>query len=101
MVNHLHGDAAGFGLIEGPGGVALEGGPSLLVDLGLEGGLERLVGIVRPQEIGVADKEALLVVVRVDEPAGDAVGTVADHFARLGLEDVHTVDNDLGEVESG
>ena len=48
--------------------------PGVAVDLGLEGGLERLVGVVGAQEVGVADEEALLVVVGVDEPAGDAVG---------------------------
>ena len=47
--------------------------PGFLVDLGLERRLQRLVGIVRAEEVGVADEEALLVVVGVDEPAGDAV----------------------------
>jgi hypothetical protein len=92
MVDHLDGDAAGFWFVEGTGGVAVEGGPGLLVDLGLEGRLERLVGIVRPQEIGVADEEALLVVVRVDEPAGDPLRTVAAHLAGVGVEDVHAID---------
>ena len=53
---------------------------------------ERLVGIVRTQEIGVADEEALLVVVGVDEPAGDALRTVAAHLAGLRVKDIHTVD---------
>ena len=53
--------------------------------------LRALYGIVRAEEVGVADEEALLVVVGVDEPAGDAVGAVADDLAGLGLEDVHAV----------
>ena len=39
----------------------------------------------------MVDEEALLVVVGVDEPAGDAVGSVADHLSGLGFEDVHAV----------
>ena len=50
----------------------MEGLPGLVVDLGLERGLEALVGVVGAEEVGVADEEALLVVVGVDEPAGDA-----------------------------
>ena len=54
--------------------------------------LSALVGIVRAQEVGVADEEALLVVVGVDEPAGDALGAVAAHLAGVGVEDVDAVD---------
>ena len=43
----------------------------------------------------MADEEALLVVVGVDEPAGDAVGAVAANLAGVGVEDVDTVDPDL------
>ena len=39
----------------------------------------------------MADEEAFFVVVCVDEPAGDAVGTTADDFTGLGFEDIHTV----------
>src|SRR5713101_5004422 len=92
VVDDLHGDAARSGLVEGTRRVAVQGGPGRLVDLGLERGLQRAVGVVRPQEVGVADEEALLVVVGVDEPAGDAVGPVTAHFAAGGVEDVHAVD---------
>ena len=95
VVDHLHRDAAGLGLVEGAGGVAVQGRPGLVVDLGLERGLERLVGVVGAEEVGVADEEALLVVVGVDEPAGDAVGAVAADLAGAGVEDVHAVDLDL------
>ena len=91
VVDDLHGDAAGFGFVQRAGYVAAEGGPGFFVDLGFERRLERLVGIIRAQEVGVADEEALFVVVGVDEPAGDAIGAVADHFAGLGFENVHTV----------
>ena len=57
--------------------------------------LSDFVRVVRAQEIGVADEEAFLVVVGVDEPAGDAVGAVAADFAGVGMEDVHAVDLDL------
>ena len=53
------------------------------------------VGIVRAEEVGLADEEAFFVVVGVDEPAGNTVGAVADDFACLGLEDIHAVDCDL------
>ena len=77
VVDHLHGDAAGLGLAKRPRGVAVQRRPGFCVDLGLERRLERAVGVVGAEEVGVADEEALLVVVGVDEPAGDAVGAVA------------------------
>jgi hypothetical protein len=45
--------------------------------------------------VGVPDEEAFLVVVRVDEPAGDAVGTVAADFAGLRVKNIDAVDSDL------
>jgi hypothetical protein len=94
VVDHFDGDAPGGGFGEGPRGVAVERRPGVFVDLGLEGGLERLVGILGAEEIGVADEEALFVVVGVDEPAGDALGAVAAHLAGAGMEDIHAVDLD-------
>ena len=43
----------------------------------------------------MADEEALLVVVGIDEPAGDTVGSVAADLAGVGVEDIDTVDPDL------
>jgi hypothetical protein len=43
----------------------------------------------------VADEECLPVVVRVNEPAGDAVYVVAADFAGAGVEDVDAADADL------
>jgi len=79
----------------------VEAGPGVLVDLGAQRGLERLVGIVGTEEVGVADEEALLVVVRVDEPAGDAVGAVGADLAALRVEDIDASDRDLCVVVSG
>ena len=101
VVDDLDGDAAGGRTVEGAGGVAVEGLPGVAVDFGLEGGLERLVGVVGAEEVGVADEEALLVVVGVDEPAGDAVGAVAADFAGVGMEYVDAVDLDLDPVRLG
>jgi hypothetical protein len=39
MIDHLHGDAAGFGFVEGTGDVAVKGCPGFFVDFGLKGGL--------------------------------------------------------------
>ena len=83
------------GLGKGRGGVAVEGFPGFLVDFGFQGGLEGFVGVVGAEEVGVAHEEAFLVVVGIDEPAGDAIGVVAADFAGVGVEDVHAVDSDL------
>ena len=54
--------------------------------------VQGLVGVAGAQEVGVADEEALLVVVGVDEPAGDALRPVAAHLAGVGVENVYAVD---------
>ena len=65
--------------------------PRLLGRSPPSGRLQRAVRVVGAEEVGVADEEALFVVVGIDEPAGDAVGAVADDFAGLGFEDIHAV----------
>ena len=87
MVDHFDGDAAGGRLVEAARQVVAQRGPRVGIDLGLQGGLQRPVGVVRAEEVGVADEEALLVVVGVDEPAGDALGGVAPYLAGVGVED--------------
>ena len=57
--------------------------------------LERAVRVVRSEEVGVADEEALLVVVGVDEPAGDTVGPSLRTSPVLRVEHVHAVDLDV------
>ena len=54
-----------------------------------------LYGSACSQEVGVADKEGLFVVVGVDKPAGDPIRPVAAYFARIGVEHIHAVDPDL------
>ena len=49
----------------------------------------------------MADEEAFLVIVCVDEPAGDAVGAVAADFAGVGMKYIYPMDSDLREVTSG
>jgi len=49
----------------------------------------------------LADEEALFVVVGIDEPTGDAVGSVAADLAGAGLENVDAVNSDLCVVVSG
>ena len=95
VVDDFYSDPPGLRFVEGAGGVAVEGGPGLVVDLGFEGRFQGAVGIVGTEEVGVADEEALFVVVGVDEPAGDAFGAVAADFAGLRVEDIDAVDSDL------
>ena len=51
MIDHLHRDSSLLGFLEGAGGVAVQGGPGIGVDLGLKGGFQGLVGIVGTQEV--------------------------------------------------
>ena len=95
MINDFHRDSTRLGLVERARDVAMERGPGFFVDLGLQRCLERLVGIIRAEEIRVADEEAFFVVVRVDEPARDPIGAVATNFAGIRMEYVHAVDFDL------
>ena len=62
VVDDFHGDAAGLEFVEGAGGVAIQCCPGFSIDLGFERGLERAVGIVRAEEVGVADEEAFFVI---------------------------------------
>ena len=66
MVDDFHRNAAGFWFIKRTGGIAVECRPGFLVNLGLEGSLEGPVWIAGAQKVGMADEEALLVVVGVD-----------------------------------
>src|SRR5437660_230415 len=101
MVDHLDRDAPVRGLVKRPRGVAVQRSPGFLVDLGFQSRLERLVRIVRPKKIGVANEEALFVVVGIDEPAGDPVRAVAPDLAGIGMEYVDTVHLDLDLARGG
>ena len=95
MIDHLHRNPPRLGLFESPRHIAVQRLPRLLVDLRLERRLQRLIRIIRSQEIGMPHEEAFLVVIRIHEPAGDAIGIVAAHLAGIGMEYVHAVDLDL------
>ena len=57
--------------------------------------LRAFVRVVGAEEIGVAYEEALLVVVGVNEPAGDAVSAVTADLASVRVEHVDAFDFDL------
>jgi hypothetical protein len=52
MIDDFYGDAAAGWAREGAGGVGVEGCPGILVDLGLQGGFQALVGVVCTKEVG-------------------------------------------------
>ena len=83
-----------LGLVERPAHRAVETAPGRFVDLGPERPLELVVGFVGPGEVGVADEEALAVVVGVDEPAGDVVGGAAADLPGRRVVHVHAPDLD-------
>ena len=95
MIDHLHRNATRRRFFEGAAGVAVEGLPGVFIDLGFERRLQGLVGIILAEEVGVTDEEAFFVVVRVDEPAGDAVGVAAFDFASLRFENIDAKNSDL------
>ena len=92
MIDDLDRNAARRGLVERSGCVAIECGPGVFVNLGFKSGFEGSIGVVGTKEIGMPHKEAFFVVVGVDEPAGDALSSVAADFTGVGMEDVHAVD---------
>ena len=91
MVDDLHCDPAQLRLIKCARSIAVQSRPDFGVDLGFQRGLQRAVGIIRTKKVGVADEEGFPIVVRVDEPAGDAVGAVTDDLAQPGFEHIHAI----------
>lgn len=71
VVDHLDGNLAGGRRVEGEAFGAVERGPGTLINLGAQRPLQPFIGLVRAGEIGMPDKEALPVVIRVDEPPGN------------------------------
>lgn len=98
MVDHFYSDTTRFRFRKPPGRVAMKRGPRLPVDPGFERRLQRTVWIVRAEEIRVADEEALFIVVRVDKPAGDAIGAIAADFAARRIEDIDAENPHLNVV---
>ena len=88
VIDYFHGDAARLGFTKRSGGVAVQSFPGFLVDLDLQCGFEGFIRIVRSQKISVPDKEALLIVIGVDEPASDALSSVTAHLAGVGVKHI-------------
>ena len=73
VVDDFDGNLAGLGLVEGAADGGIKGLPGRFVYVGPEGAFEFFIGVASPGEVGVADEEALAVVIGVSEPAGDVV----------------------------
>ena len=82
-------------LLERPRSVAVERFPSFPVNFGFQRRLERFVGVIRAEEVGVTHEKTLRVIVGIDKPAGDAVRAVAPNLARVGMKHINTVDENL------
>ena len=95
MINHFNSDSSGLRFWERSRGVAVQAFPGNFVNFGFESGFEGFVWIVGSEEISVADKEVFFVIVGVNEPASDAIGSTGLDFARLGTEDIDAVEFDL------
>lgn len=91
MIDHFHRDPPAVRAFKGTRRIGVECAPRLLVDLRLQCGFERGIGIIRAQEIGVADEEAFFVVIGVDELGGDAFGVIAANVPRVWIEHVNAV----------
>src|SRR5262245_50857981 len=97
VVDDLHGDLARLRQVERLTRRAIELRPPPLVDLCSQRLLQLLVGAVvcvlaAVEEVGMADEEALAVVVGVDESARDVVGVAGQHGAGARVEHVHPAD---------
>src|SRR5271157_651218 len=92
VVDDLDGDFAGFRAVERAAGGGVERCPGGLIYFGAERAFQLVVGIVGAREVGVADKKALAVVGRVDEPAGDIVRGMAADFLRGGVVNLDAAD---------
>jgi len=95
VIDDFDGDAGGFGFWKGTGGIGVEGFPRFRVDFGFQGGFEGFVGITDAKKIGVPNEDAFLIVIGVDEPAGDPFRSIASDFSCAGVEDIDPVDLDL------
>jgi hypothetical protein len=81
VVDHFDGDPPGGGGRERARRSGIEARPSVLVDLISQRRLQRLVRIISAEEVGLADEEAFLVIIAVDEPARDASGVIRADLA--------------------
>ncbi len=91
MIDHFHRDSLSGRPLEGAGGGAIQAGPGVFVDLGLQCGFQALIRVIGAQEICVADEEAFLVIIGIDEPGGDAIRVVRTDVAGIGIEHVDAI----------
>ena len=101
VIDHLDSDCACLRWSERPTAGPIKGRPCLLVDLGPEGLPQASVWVVRAREVGVTHEEALAVVVRVDEPAGECIRVVGADLSRRRVVDVDASDLNLDLVLRG
>src|SRR5260221_1188273 len=94
MVDDFDRDLAAGGPFKGVALGRIQRGPGGLVDFGAQGALELFVRLVGAGEVGVADEETFFVVVGVDEPARDVVGSIGPDGAGGGVVDVQAPDLD-------
>ena len=68
MIDDLHRDPPGFGSRERARCVAIKRSPRIGVNFRLQRRFKGAIGVASTEEIRVSNEEALLVVVRIDEP---------------------------------
>ena len=91
VINDLHGNSFGNWLVKRPRRIAVKSLPCLFVDLPLQSRLERFVGIACAKEVCLTNEETLLVVIGVNEPAGNSIGTVATDLACAWVENIDPI----------
>ena len=89
MVDDFDGYAPTCGFVERPGSVAMQRFLCFSVALFFESGFQGFIRVVSAKEINVTHEKTLFVMVGVDEPAGDPLGTVAADLAGVGVDYVH------------
>src|SRR6266481_4395633 len=91
MINYLHGDTPSIRPRKWTRRIGIQRGPGVLIDFGLQCRLERLIGIVGTEEISLSNKEALLIVVGIDEPACNTLGVIRSNFAGCWIKHIDAI----------
>src|SRR5205823_580226 len=94
VVDNLQSDLACRWLWERTAVRAVEHCPGVLVDVRPKRSLQLVVGIVTPDEVRMANEEALAVVVRVDEPASNVFCRMASNDSGGWVVDIEATDLD-------
>ena len=74
VIDYLYRNPTRLWLCERPRGVAVKRIPGFPIDLGLEGGLERFVRVVRAEKVCLANEEATLVCGGINRIGADEAG---------------------------